>query len=611
MGRALLGCLLLAPLCARAQTNVPVAGTTTSATLDTSAPLTLDQSIQIALRMQGNIGAAQENFVSAQQNVVSARSNYFPQVNANVGYDYFNGSRSVSGFSNTGTGGTTIYRSSTTSATTTGLSVSQNLFDSGRTRAQVRQAQAQTLNAVGGFGNARSTLAYEVATRFYDQLQQEKLVAQYNGQVALAQQQLEQIQAQVEAGVSARVDVQTVQVTLSQARFNLATAQTDLQSAQSNFRNALGLGIGGPLRLQESALSQQVAPVVVPAPISATGDAATNPVLESSSANAAIASTTPTSTTPSVVNATPAIVTVPSTPAPNVTASASSMPAPNAVSTPSQNSSSASATPTSTPSTASTTTATTVAASTPIPTATPMPIATATPEALPELPELASLDSYLAEARRLRPDLVQARATVQSSEAAVSLAKIAERPQITATAGYNIDPRTTQDRGLTVSAGLSIPIFDAGGRRADVRAAQATLTGNQIRLAQTDKDVASDVQTAYVAISGQVARISNARDLVQSAQINLETAIERYRLGLGIVLDVVNAQTQLFSAQTSATQAVFDYELSLANLDRAVGRFAWADPNQAPPAQAPTTIPTAIAVPNATLVSDVNAAKNH
>jgi hypothetical protein len=67
-------------------------------------------------------------------------------------------------------------------------------------------------------------------------------------------------------------------------------------------------------------------------------------------------------------------------------------------------------------------------------------------------------------------------------------------------------------------------------------------------------------------------------------------------LGLGIVLDIVNAQTQLFNAQTSATQAVYDYELARANLERAVGRFAWADPGQVPPPQAPTTVPAAIAV---------------
>jgi outer membrane protein TolC len=72
---------------------------------------------------------------------------------------------------------------------------------------------------------------------------------------------------------------------------------------------------------------------------------------------------------------------------------------------------------------------------------------------LPVVPQLKSLDEYLSEARRLRPDLLQARASIQQAESSVSLAKIESRPQITASAGYNIDPRSTADRGFTFGAG--------------------------------------------------------------------------------------------------------------------------------------------------------------
>jgi outer membrane protein TolC len=99
-----------------------------------------------------------------------------------------------------------------------------------------------------------------------------------------------------------------------------------------------------------------------------------------------------------------------------------------------------------------------------------------------------------------------------------------------------------------------------------------------------------------VDIGGEVERVANARALVESARTNLETATERYRLGLGIVLDIVNAQTQLFNAQTSLTQAVYDYELARSNLDRAAGRFAWANPGQPVPQTAPTTVPRSISV---------------
>lgn len=214
------------------------------------------------------------------------------------------------------------------------------------------------------------------------------------------------------------------------------------------------------------------------------------------------------------------------------------------------------------------------------------------------MPPLQSIDVYLQQAQQLRPDLLQSVATVDQSKAQLALAKVAERPQISVSAGYNVNAFdfNTQNRGLTFGAGISIPIFDGGARKADVRAAQDNLSASQIRLDQLKKDVDADVEATYVDVSGEEQGIKNARDLVEAARINFQTASEKYQLGLGIVLDVVNAQTQLFNAQTSYVQALYNYELALADLDRSVGRFAWADPGVAPPVQAPQTLPAAIAV---------------
>lgn len=502
----------VAPPRAVLPTEVPLAGEGTA-----DDGLTLEESILLALRQHGDIGAAQQSYISAREGITSARSGLFPEVTANLNYDYQNNNSVTTTDTNTGT---VITRSRIFSSTTSNVNISQNLFDGGRVRAQVKQARARALGAVGGVGSARNSLAYEVAQRFYEQLRQEKLTAQREGQVRLAQQQLEQIQAQVEAGVAARSDVQSVQVNLSQARLDLSTAQNNYRVATTTLRNTLGLGRGTALKLRESDEVRELAPQpTTPVNLNAAGEAA-----------AAQA---------------PAV----ETPAPATEAATANEK--------------------------------------------PLPITVAEPMPLPTVPDLAPLNTYVREARNLRPDIVQARANVASSEQSVALAKIQSRPQVTANAGYNIDPRSSADRGFVFGAGISIPIFDSGGRKADVRASQADLEADRIRLTQLEKDVESDVEGAYVDIAGQVDRISNARDLVESARVNLDTAIEKYRAGIGIVLDIVNAQTQLFNAETSATQAVYDYEIAKSNLDRAVGRFAWADPGQVAPETAPAVLAVA------------------
>ena len=488
---------------------------------DLNGPLTLDESIRIALRNNGQTGAGALQAQSAREGITTAKAAGLPQVTGSLGYNYLNQRSSVfvpnfnpgtgggnGGFGNGGvvTGSNGI-QTFTNSLTTTDIAVNQNIFDGGRTRQLIRAARATSQNAVGGFGSARSGLAFTVAQRFYEQLRQQRLTEQFQSQVELAKQQVEQVRAQIEVGTVARVDILSVQVTLRQRQFDLVTAQNNLETARVNFRNALGLERGPALQLIESERVAQVAGV--PRPPEPLDPADIQPGI-----------------------AVPPLSELPTTDLLNV--------------------------------------------------------------APPEVPELEPLETYLAQARNLRPDLVQSRAAVAQGESSLALANIENRPQVSATAGFNIDPRSSAERRFQLGVGLSVPIFNGGALSANKRAAADQLAANRITLTQREKDADAEVEASYVNIAGQVERIANARVLVEQAQLNLETATERYRLGLGIVLDVTNAQTQLFSAQVSATQAVYDYEIARADLDRAVGRFAWADPGVAPPLVAPDVVPVGL-----------------
>ena len=483
---------------------------------DLTQPLSLEASIRIALANNGQTGASALQARAAREGVTSARAAGLPQVTGNIGYNYLNQRTSVfvpnfgtgtggvipGGTGNvpvvTGTNGIQVF---TNSATTTDIAVTQNIFDGGRTRQLVRGARAQTQSAIGALGGARGGLAFTVAQRFYEQLRQQKLTEQFEAQVELAKQQVEQVRAQIEVGTVARVDILSVQVTLRQRQFDLVSARNNLAQARVNFRNALGLPAGPALQLVESDRVSQIAPVTQQ---------------------------------PRRLDDVPAGVAVPPLSQLGTTDLLDVAP--------------------------------------------------------PDVPELEPLENYKAQARALRPDLVQSRAAVAQGQSSLALASIENRPQVSSSVGFNLDPRSSAERRVQLGVGLSVPIFNGGALSANKRAAGEQLEASRIALAQTEKDAEAEVEASYLDIAGQVERIANARVLVEQAQLNLETATERYRLGLGIVLDVTNAQTQLFSAQVSATQSVYDYEIARAALDRAVGRFAWADPGVEPPAVAPVEL---------------------
>lgn len=122
------------------------------------SPLNLEESIRLALRLNDQPEASELQAQSAQKRITAARSALYPQATASVGYEYLN--RRLSGVPANGGFG---FGSSST--TTTDLAVTQNLFDGGRTRQQVRSAQAQSRGALGSFGSARSGLTSNCASK--------------------------------------------------------------------------------------------------------------------------------------------------------------------------------------------------------------------------------------------------------------------------------------------------------------------------------------------------------------------------------------------------------------------------------------------------------------
>ena len=59
---------------------------------------------------------------------------------------------------------------------------------------------------------------------------------------------------------------------------------------------------------------------------------------------------------------------------------------------------------------------------------------------------------------------------------------------------------------------------------------------------------------------------------VASAQEDLKLAEERYRVGAGTALELIDAQVNYTSAQSNHVQALYDYKLALAQIDKAIGK---------------------------------------
>lgn len=183
-----------------------------------------------------------------------------------------------------------------------------------------------------------------------------------------------------------------------------------------------------------------------------------------------------------------------------------------------------------------------------------------------------ALEECLAQAKTSRPDVRGLKAGMDSAKTSVKTAKIEMYPRPVVNGELDQNFTGQSDRTVSINAGFAFDLFNGGNSRAVYDEAQANLAGAQIRSAQLDKDIAAQVQTAYLNLTDARERMSAGEFSVKSAQRNLDVQQERYQQGMAIPLDLLNAQVTLTTANSNAVQARYDYYTALAQLDYAMGK---------------------------------------
>jgi outer membrane protein TolC len=242
----------LAPADQRAPLPYPAYGTPAPVIETRSVPgvpqiITLQQATLIAYARSPVLASARADVAIAAAPVQLAQSALFPDITGTASTTRAHRQPSGAGTSTstTTTGGTTTGTTTTFSPNTTSNSLSvqlqQLIFDGGRVAAQIRAARATENAAVATYQRQLQTVAFNVATAYYN-----TLAAQRQTQVALTTVQLDQVQenlvaAQIRAGTAARADLATAQLPTAQARVAVVRSQANEQVQLATFANTLGL----------------------------------------------------------------------------------------------------------------------------------------------------------------------------------------------------------------------------------------------------------------------------------------------------------------------------------------------------------------------------------
>jgi outer membrane protein TolC len=253
----------------------PEYGTPAPNVVGTTAPgvpptVSLQQAIMIGFAKSPTLATERGSVAVAQAGVRLERAGLLPSFSASVvpsfahvqpGGSVSSSSSPTSGTGSTGTTGTTgsslgifpLAASAPTAApvapvtktnfftNTLSLQLSQLIYDGGRLADSVRATVSGERATVDTYERDLQTVAYNVATAYYNYLAAERTVQVDLEIVREDSVQLDLVRAQVRAGTAPQVDIETTELPLAQARLAVVKAQGAAYGAEAAFANAMGL----------------------------------------------------------------------------------------------------------------------------------------------------------------------------------------------------------------------------------------------------------------------------------------------------------------------------------------------------------------------------------
>ncbi len=207
---------------------------------------------------------------------------------------------------------------------------------------------------------------------------------------------------------------------------------------------------------------------------------------------------------------------------------------------------------------------------------------------LESIPYDVNLTAAINQAMQRRPELGALKLEESLRRESVVVARSGYKPSFLVFAGYGGRNTAFQDdffrdvSGAMAGVEMRWNIFDGFATRGRVIEAEANREKARYDLEDVGRRIEQQVRTSYSAFVEAREVLESQKKVQEQAEEALRLAVARYDAGTGTQLDVLNAQTALTEARTTQIEALRNYQVSLAELGRAIGSDA--PQNSSPPA---------------------------
>ena len=195
------------------------------AVIQKGSKLTMDDCIQIALKNSPLINKAYFNYKVSQNDEKIAKASYIPTIGVGTGYTY--------------NSNTSNRFSSTNDTYNAQASLSQLIWNFGKTNAQIRMQKFNKISALFNFDDIVLDTIFSVKTNYYNVLAAKATVDINRAYVQINERNYQRTKAYFDEGIKSKIDLVNAEVNLSDSKVTLVESIKAYQNAIVQLNNSM------------------------------------------------------------------------------------------------------------------------------------------------------------------------------------------------------------------------------------------------------------------------------------------------------------------------------------------------------------------------------------
>lgn len=195
------------------------------AVIQKGSKLTMDDCIQIALKNSPLINKAYFNYKVSQNDEKIAKASYFPTIGVGTGYTY--------------NSNTSNRYSSTSDTYNAQASLSQLIWNFGKTNTQIRMQKFNKISALFNFDDIVLDTIFSVKTNYYNVLAAKATVDINRAYVQINERNYQRTKAYFDEGIKSKIDLVNAEVNLSDSKVTLVESIKAYQNAIVQLNNSM------------------------------------------------------------------------------------------------------------------------------------------------------------------------------------------------------------------------------------------------------------------------------------------------------------------------------------------------------------------------------------